>query len=236
MAFSSGTFTLVSGNPVVTGTTISSTWGNNTLSDIAAGLSSCVLKDGTQTITANIPMATFKLTGLGAASTSGDSVRYEDVIGVLNAPSGTVMLFQQTSAPTGWTKLVTNNDAALRVVSGTASTGGSVAFSTAFSAANTVDGHALSVAEMPAHNHTASVTDPGHRHWPVGSDNFIHVPDFSTAGSAALGSGGQLDRTLQPAATGISVTIANNGSGAAHSHTLTNLAVKYVDVIAASKN
>lgn len=47
--------------------------------------------------------------------------------------SGTVMLFAQTSAPTGWTKNTTTGDNhALRVVTGTASSGGSVAFSTAF--------------------------------------------------------------------------------------------------------
>lgn len=38
MAFSNGTYSLVSGNPVVTGTTISSTWANNTLDDIADAL------------------------------------------------------------------------------------------------------------------------------------------------------------------------------------------------------
>ena len=46
--------------------------------------------------------------------------------------SGTRLLFQQTTAPTGWTKVTTFNDVALRVVSGAASSGGSVAFSTAF--------------------------------------------------------------------------------------------------------
>jgi len=80
MSFSSGTFTLVSGNPVVTATTISSTWANNTLSDIATGLTTCVLKDGTQTITANLPMAGFILTGLGAGAAAGNSVRYEQVL------------------------------------------------------------------------------------------------------------------------------------------------------------
>ena len=39
MAFSNGTYSLYStGNPVVTGTTISSTWANNTLTDIATAL------------------------------------------------------------------------------------------------------------------------------------------------------------------------------------------------------
>lgn len=83
MSFSSGVFTLTSGNPVSTGTTISSTWANNTLSDIATGLSSCVLKDGTQTITANIPMSSYLFTGLGAGSASGHSLRYEQVNGVV---------------------------------------------------------------------------------------------------------------------------------------------------------
>jgi hypothetical protein len=47
-------------------------------------------------------------------------------------PSGTRLLFQQTAAPTGWTKDTTHNDKALRVVSGTVTTGGTVAFTTAF--------------------------------------------------------------------------------------------------------
>ena len=54
----SGVYSLYTpGNPVVTGTTISSTWANNTLSDIATGLSTCVLKDGTQTTTVRVPFA-----------------------------------------------------------------------------------------------------------------------------------------------------------------------------------
>jgi hypothetical protein len=47
-------------------------------------------------------------------------------------PAGTAMLFIQTSAPTGWTKSTTHDNKALRIVSGTAGSGGSVAFTTAF--------------------------------------------------------------------------------------------------------
>ena len=75
MAFAAGVYTLPAGNPVVTATTISSSWGNTTLSDIATALSTCVLKDGTQTLTANIPMSNFKLTGLAAGTSGNDSVR-----------------------------------------------------------------------------------------------------------------------------------------------------------------
>jgi hypothetical protein len=41
-----GTYNLPAGNPVVTGTTISSTWANNTLADIATALSGSVAADG----------------------------------------------------------------------------------------------------------------------------------------------------------------------------------------------
>lgn len=48
-------------------------------------------------------------------------------------PTGTRMLFAQTTAPTGFTKDTTSyNNHALRVVTGTASTGGTVDFVTAF--------------------------------------------------------------------------------------------------------
>ena len=74
--------------------------------------------------------------------------------------SGTRMLFQQETAPTGWTIDTTLNDAGLRLVDGstqtfetTASPGGSVAFSTVFGRTAT-DGHQLTISEMPAHTHT----------------------------------------------------------------------------------
>ena len=47
-------------------------------------------------------------------------------------PTGTRLLFQQTAAPTGWTKDTTYNNYALRITSGTVTTGGTVGFTTAF--------------------------------------------------------------------------------------------------------
>lgn len=93
MPFSSGSFSLYTpGNPVVTGTTIASTWANNTLNDIATGLSTAVLKDGSQTITADLPMSAHKLTGLSAGSASGHSVRWEQSApGVVTAKGDAVI-------------------------------------------------------------------------------------------------------------------------------------------------
>jgi hypothetical protein len=45
---------------------------------------------------------------------------------------GSLMLFQQTSAPTSWTKITTHNNKALRVVNGSAGSGGSTAFTSIF--------------------------------------------------------------------------------------------------------
>jgi hypothetical protein len=102
MAFNgSGVFTLVAGNPVVTGTTISSTWANNTLSDIATGLSTTITKDGQTTPTANIPMGGFKFTGLGAGTAAGNSLRFEQLfsqgIPVALASAATVDIGGQNS-------------------------------------------------------------------------------------------------------------------------------------------
>jgi len=75
-----GGFTLVAGNPVVTGTTISSTVHNNTNTDFANGFANCITRDGQSPATANVPMGGFKLTGLAAATTNGDAVRWEQAV------------------------------------------------------------------------------------------------------------------------------------------------------------
>ena len=93
MSFSSGTFSINSaGQPVVTGTVISSTAFNLLTADLATGLSTCVLKDGTQTITANIPMSSFKLTGLAAGSAAGDSLRYEQGMQSILTTTGDIIV------------------------------------------------------------------------------------------------------------------------------------------------
>ena len=80
MSFSSGTFSInTAGQPVVTGTVISSTAFNALTADLATGLSTCILKDGTQVLTGNIPFGTYKITGLGAGSALTDSANLQQV-------------------------------------------------------------------------------------------------------------------------------------------------------------
>lgn len=103
MAFNgSGVFSLVAGNPVVTGTVISSTWANNTLSDIANnGLTNCLTKDGQQTPTNNIPMGNFRITNLADAVNLQDAVTAKQVqnggLVTLAAVSGTDTITATTS-------------------------------------------------------------------------------------------------------------------------------------------
>ena len=76
----SGTFVINStGQPVVTGTVISSTTFNALTADLATGLSTALTKDGQTTPTANLPMGTFKFTGLGVGSAATDSVSISQV-------------------------------------------------------------------------------------------------------------------------------------------------------------
>jgi hypothetical protein len=146
-------------------------------------------------------------------------------------PSGTRMLFQQTTAPTGWTKDVAAglNNKALRLVNGAVGSGGTVAFTDAFKSqavAGTVGGTALTVAQLPAHTHRlqnsagGSFTDPLN----PGSNGFA-----------------SLDAATGYLTTSDSAWFAElTGNGDTHSHSFTgtaiNLAVAYVDLIVAVKD
>ena len=158
-------------------------------------------------------------------------------------PAGTVVVFYQAAAPTGWTQVTTSNDAALRVVSGVGgTTGGTVGFTTAFAsqavsgsvsiatATGTVGGTALSTAQLPAHSHGVNdpthnhgVNDPSHTHSVNGvintpnggaGDSYGTTHNFSGSINAAL-----TGISLNAASTGIS--IQNTGSDQTHTHSLT---------------
>ena len=72
----SGTYTLPAGNPVVTGTTISSSWANNTMNDLAAALTDSVAADGQTPMTGNLDLNTHKIVNLVAGTASGDAVEF----------------------------------------------------------------------------------------------------------------------------------------------------------------
>jgi hypothetical protein len=152
-------------------------------------------------------------------------------------------MFHQTAAPTGWTKDTTNyNEHALRVVTGTASSGGSVNFTTAFASqgvsgsvagtgasgiAGTADAMTLSEAQMPSHNHSYDSAYGG------SNSNYNGImTDFPRPA-----------KTVGILYTGGSSSHSHSVSGGSHSHTsgaftgtAINMAVKYVDIIIAQKS
>ncbi len=138
-------------------------------------------------------------------------------------PAGTVILFYQATAPTGFTQVTTQNNKALRVVSGTGGgTGGSVVFTTAF-ASQAVSGSVgtsgattLSTSEIPSHTHTVPLSSNA-------CDGGSFPLSFNAGGynpsSGATGGGGSHTHT-----------------GGTFTGTAINLAVQYIDIILASKD
>lgn len=74
-----GTYSLPAGNPVVTNTVISSTWANGTLTDIATALTQSIASTGVTTPTANLPMGTYRHTGVGNATVKACYASVTDV-------------------------------------------------------------------------------------------------------------------------------------------------------------
>ena len=64
----SGTYSLPAGNPVTTGTVISSTWANSTLNDLGSALTASLAYDGQTTPVANLPMGGYVHTNVGNAT------------------------------------------------------------------------------------------------------------------------------------------------------------------------
>jgi hypothetical protein len=145
-------------------------------------------------------------------------------------PSGTVMLFVQTAAPTGWTKSVTHDNKALRIVSGTAGSGGSVAFTTAF-ASQSVTGSVAATAAATATNQattaggsvaaTGSTTATGS----VSGSFTASATTISTAQMPAhthtVGAGNNFGSGVSGQSSGSTAnTTSSTGGGSSHTHTI----------------
>ena len=166
-----------------------------------------------------------------------------NLTGIDIIPAGSKMLFQQSAAPTGWTKATAHDNKALRVVTGSASSGGSNTFAAAFNNNQTVSGttsstsvtitgstagHSLTQAELP--NVTLATTQK------------CKTEDKGPLNRGSSSGGGAGYETID-------VPLGGSGSahthgvgtlaGGAHTHTFSdtfNLDVQYVDVIICSKD
>ena len=175
-------------------------------------------------------------------------------------PNGSVMVFFQSAAPTGWTKVTSQNDKTLRVVSGNGGgTGGDWAMSAGETTSNhaghvhtgaahthtstahthATSAHTLSTAQLASHTHTytrpnaTSIAGPGNPAY----GGFPAYRTTTNANSGGSGSGNSHTHgntaSTTPGATG-STTPGNSGSAGAHTHTIQ--APQYIDVIICSKD
>lgn len=207
----------------ITGTTTITSFGT-----LSAGIHKVVKFEGTLTLTHN---ATSLILPGGASITTADG----DVAWVESEGSGnwrclsyvrangapasatysefaatTAIVFNQTAAPTGWTKSTTHDNKALRVVTGAVSSGGATAFTTVFGSGKATGGTSISVAQLPPHHHTTRMVINGN----ATPGNQSSVPNNSTTAGDDTG---------------------DTGTGDPHTHTV-SLDLQYVDVIVATKN
>lgn len=124
------------GNPVVTGTTISSTWLNALTADLATGLTNTITRDGQSVALANIPFGGFKATGIGLATATGDALSY--------GRNATVAAFTAT----GTTTLATTLNGFLLATSGVVSAGTNVTVATSWANTMTISGSSSAAAEV----------------------------------------------------------------------------------------
>lgn len=243
---------------------------------VPAGKTMWVYNNGTDVVDAITHLTSLTLasalaagsggTGVTAAGTSGNLLTSNGSTWVSQAPaaqgfdSGTVMLFAQTAAPTGWTKDTSNyNNSGLRVVTGTASTGGSVDFTTAFASKSvtgtvtvtastgqtaapvSVGATTLTTPQIPSHNHPFGSAVSGEQDSTTpNAGSYGWSPSFVRRSSP----NGGFQTNVAPQGGGGSHT--HPGSGGQHAHPVSapasfsgnaiNLAVKYVDVIRATKD
>ena len=211
-----------------------------------AGASGANVPDASTTVKGIVELAT------PAESTGNNATRAITAAGLTSVlgsyiPAGTRMIFYQASAPTGWTKVTTVNDRVLRVVSGDGGgTGGNWQIS-----GITVDGHTLTINEIPGHTHGKGtlVTSTGGSH--------THLLQWGSAGEIQQSSPGPAagtsatDRLFTEGARNVRTASAGNhshslsgetgstGGGGSHSHSLTignRWRPAYADVIICSKD
>jgi len=230
--------------------------GSGTITDVAVDQTGRTCGDiltvtGTNTKTINIPSASnaygAKYIGSSVSGTFCDGDVWYDTSsgssGDAAFPSGTRMIFQQTNAPTGWTKDTSSvNQRALRVVSGTAGSGGEVNFTTAFASNRATSGgavqnHTLTTAQIPSHFHQIFNSNSNAGSHPNQSN--INANSYVARGTGAVNhnEGYNMRNAGNNATNG---KTSNVGSGSGHNHGFTNptvnLAVLYLDVIICQKD
>jgi microcystin-dependent protein len=195
----SGTYILPVGNPVVTGTTISSNWANTTLSDMATALTGSVAADGQTPVTGNIQMGNNKITGMANGTALTDAATVGQAV-----PSGAILMWSGSIAtiPTGWLICDGTNgtpDLRSKFIVGAGST----------YAVNATGGTADAI--VVSHTHTASTGGQSATH-----THGLTAPAIATFGATSYTIGGSLN-----ALYGTTSVDGTNPASNDHTHAVT---------------
>ena len=203
------------------------------------------------TLNSNGVVAATSYTGSGAQLTDVDPF-----------PAGTSMVFNQSAAPTGWTKQTGTAlaNTAMSIVTGTGGgTGGSDSFYSTFassrntdltaatvSVSGTVGGHSLSTPEIASHNHPRPGLPTGNFGNNTSPNNSQPVSQHPSLGVGLNNAQGNERIQANPQAP---FNLGNAGGGGSHSHpfsvsssslggtiSMPAMDVKYANVIIANKD
>jgi len=222
-----------------------------------------VICGGTTTGGAEQSIASVGTSGQVLTSNGASALPTFQTIATSAFPAGTRLSFQQTAAPTGWTKDTTAglDNSAMRIVTGSVVNGGSVNFTTAFAsqtptgsvAISTVSGSAgattLTTPQIPSHAHRLVANSAPSNDPPSFINNTFNTFTSVGVGTNQFGSAGRVMGPTQSVPSPFSAGTDNTGGGGDHTHPFSfssgsgtfsgnaiNLAVKYYDFIIASKD
>ena len=246
----SGTYTLPTGNPVVTNTVISSTWANTTLTDLANAMTGSVAADGQTPMTGPLNLNSNKIANVTdptldqdaatkAYVDAADAILTAAIAAVSSVPTATINMWPTASAPSGY--LACDGTAVSRstyatlfaVVSTTFGVGDGT---TTFNLPNytnrmpygatvgTTGGSADAV--VVSHTHTATVTDPTHFH-----GNANTWSGWNSGGGSNNGINGGVSTTANntaAASTGISVANSTTGVSGTNANLPPYLGINFI--------
>jgi len=145
-----------------------------------------------------------------------------------SVPSGSVMVFYQASAPTGWTKSTSNNNKALRVVSGSGGgTGGNNSFTSTFENKSiSVSGSGTASISISVSGTTGTIPSKNIGHLNVVTDQHASVladlPSHNHQYHAPIGSSGGQYGFMDTGNSGSSgqPNVNSKGSNGSHHHAI----------------
>ena len=235
---SSGTYSLPSGNPVVSGTTIASAWANGTLTDVATALTNSLDRtgqggmqaplrnvDGTRTLPA---ISFIAETGSGAYRAGAQDVRLSVNATDIQQWTSTVVNFPTvpvSMTPTNGIALTATGAAAANAILATGGAGAAAIEAHAGTNATAIDavgnGSGNGIAGTGGASNGNGVIGTG-----TGSGNGVTAQGGSSAGAGVVAQGGAggvgLQATAGSNATGITGTGNGTGNGVAGTGGATN--------------